>query len=92
MITASTADALGRYAFGHGLARFLHCTNCGVLVAVLFEDEGSSVFASVNSRCISDARFGESQVASPQKLDAEQKRERWTRLMIPDVEVRIATA
>lgn len=89
VIEASHAEALARYAFGHGLARFLLCAQCGVLVAVLFENEGRT-YASVNSRCITDAQLGEPQVASPQKLDAAQKRERWTRLMIPDVELRVA--
>jgi hypothetical protein len=87
LIEARQADALARYSFGHGLARFLLCAQCGVLVAVLFENEGRT-YASVNARCV-DAKFGEPKVASPQKLDAAQKRERWTRLMIPDVELRV---
>jgi hypothetical protein len=89
VIESREADAIGRYMFGDGLAKFLLCTHCGVLVAVLFESEGRT-FASVNSRCITDASFGVPQVASPQQLDAAQKRERWTRLMIPDVELRVA--
>lgn len=53
------------------------------------ESEGRT-FASVNARCITDASLGAPRVASPQQLDAPQKRERWTRLMIPDVELRVA--
>jgi hypothetical protein len=44
----------------------------------------------VNARCVTDASLGAPRVASPQQLDAAQKRERWTRLMIPDVELRVA--
>lgn len=90
VIDARDADVM-QYAFGHGLARFLMCRHCGVLVAVVFE-EGGRRFASVNSRCFVGANFGEAKAASPQTLDATQKRERWTRLMIPDVELRTAAA
>ncbi len=92
VIDVKEAKALGEYRFGHGLAKFLFCRNCGVFVAVLFETDGR-VFASVNSRCIGGGvRFGDAQVTSPQKLGAEEKKERWAKIMIPDVQVRMSGA
>jgi hypothetical protein len=37
-----------------------------------------------------DVKFGDFQIVSPQKLDAEQKKERWARVMIPDVTVGVS--
>src|SRR5262245_10244575 len=71
------------------LANFVYCRHCGVFVAVLFET-GDRTFGSVNSRCIGgDIKFGDFQTVSPQKLDAQQKKERWAKVMIPDVQVRL---
>ena len=82
-------NALGEYQFGHELANFLYCRHCGVFVAVLFES-GDRTFGSVNSRCIAgDIKFGDFQTVSPQKLDAQQKKERWAKVMIPNVQVRL---
>jgi hypothetical protein len=83
------ADALGEYRFGHNLAKFLFCRHCGVFVAALFET-GDRIFGSVNTRCMGDVKFGDFQIVSPQKLDAEQKKERWARVMIPDVTVGVS--
>jgi hypothetical protein len=90
VIDVKDANALGEYRFGHGLAKFLLCRNCGVFVAVLFEIDDRT-FASVNSRCIGgDVSFGNPQTASPQKLNADEKKERWAKIMIADVQVRMA--
>ena len=68
------ADALGEYRFGDKLGKFVFCRNCGVLVAVLFETDGR-MFGSVNSRCIGEnVKFGDFEIISPQKLNAEQKK------------------
>jgi hypothetical protein len=83
------ADALGTYRLGHGLAQFVFCRHCGVLVAVLFETEGRR-FASLNSRCAQDARFGEPKSVSPQTLSSDEKTERWRQVMIPDVELAVS--
>lgn len=90
VIDIKQTNALGEYRFGHGLAKFLFCRHCGVFVAVLFETQGR-ILGSVNSRCFGgDVSFGDSQTVSPQKLDAEQKKERWAKVMIPDVQVRMS--
>jgi hypothetical protein len=90
VVEIKEANALGEYQFGHKLAKFLFCRHCGVLVAVLFKTE-DRIFGSVNCRCIGgNVRFGDSQIVSPQILDAERKKERWSKVMIPDVELRMS--
>ncbi len=92
VIDVNDGNALGEYRFGHGLAKFVFCRHCGVFVAVLFETEGRT-FGSVNSRCIAGgAGFGAPQIVSPQKLNPGEKKERWTKVMIPDVVVRVSGA
>ena len=50
VVTASGADALGRYRQGIESAEFLFCRHCGVLLAVVFaSDEGMR--GAVNVRC-----------------------------------------
>jgi hypothetical protein len=88
-LEAGNADALGTYRQGHGLAQFVFCHRCGVLVAVLFETEGRR-FASLNSRCVENVRFGDVTPVSPQTLSSEQKVERWLKVMIPDVELAVS--
>ena len=80
VITASDADALGRYRQGSESAEFLGCRHCGVLLAVVFAtDEGER--GAVNVRCFDRAsEFAPEQVVSPQQLPPEERRERWRRL------------
>lgn len=62
-----------RYRQGEERADFLICGNCGVLVGVTFENLGA-----VNARCLKDfENFGPSQIVSPQKLNAQEKLNRW---------------
>ena len=83
MITASDADALGRYRQGSESAEFLGCRHCGVLLAVVFAtDEGER--GAVNVRCFDRAsEFAPEQVVSPQQLPPGERRERWRRLWAP---------
>jgi hypothetical protein len=83
VVTASEADALGRYRQGSESAEFLLCRHCGVLVAVVFPtDEGMR--GAVNVRCLANADdFAATQPVSPQQLPPEERRERWRRLWTP---------
>ena len=83
VVTASDADALGRYRQGSGSAEFLFCRHCGVLVAVVFAtDEGQR--GAVNVLCLAEAEeFAPEQVVSPQQLAPEVRRERWRSLWTP---------
>ena len=80
-------DRLRRYCQGSRAARFLLCGDCGVLVAVTFEDD-ERLYAAVNARCL-DTReaFAAVIAASPQALSPEEKTTRWRQLWIADVQV-----
>jgi len=83
-------DTISEYRQGSESARFLLCRCCGVLVAVVFDDDGGS-YGAVNSRCIEgDVGFGSLQTVSPQRLAGEEKRSRWATLWTPDVEIKVS--
>jgi len=83
-------DALGEYRQGSGSARFLHCRDCGVLVAVVHEG-GQGLHGAANVRCLDAASaFGESVPVSPQQLSKNDKIARWERLWTP-TRLRIAS-
>ena len=74
-----------RYRQGSLAAQFLLCGDCGVLVAVVFED-GARTYAAVNARCLEVRdRFAPVVPASPQKLEPDEKTARWRQLWIADV-------
>jgi hypothetical protein len=79
--------SLRKYRQGSGIADFLLCGQCGVLVAVIFEHEGR-LHAAVNVGCLeANHGFGIPVPASPQTLSAEERASRWLDLWIPDVEL-----
>lgn len=80
-------DDLHRYRQGSQTAEFLFCWHCGVLVAVIF-DHDSRIYGAVNARCLdATTHLGDFVTASPQRLSAADKVDRWLRLWIPDVEL-----
>jgi len=83
-------DTVSEYHQGSETARFLLCRYCGVLVAVVFDDEIGS-YGAVNSRSIEDGViFGAPKTVSPQKLGREEKRRRWVKLWTPRLELKAA--
>ena len=82
-------DRLRRYRQGSEAAQFLLCGDCGVLVAVVFED-GHQRYAAVNTGCLAarDA-FAPAVAASPQRLTPEEKAARWRHLWTRDVRMDI---
>jgi hypothetical protein len=81
---------LGRYRQGDGLADFLFCRTCGVLVGATNLDHGR-LYAAVNARAVADlAGFGPETPVSPRTLSAEAKTERWKRIWFSDVTLRVA--
>ena len=89
VIEAKDGDALGEYRQGSGSARFLHCRDCGVLVAVVHEGEGG-LRGAANVRCLDDAAlFGDAVTVSPQQLAKDDKLARWARLWTP-AQLRVA--
>lgn len=76
-------SALHEYRQGSGRARFLLCGRCGVLVAALYDD-GTRQYGVVNARCLDRYdELGSAQVVSPQRLSADEKTSRWTKIWTP---------
>jgi hypothetical protein len=70
---------------GSGQAEFLFCRNCGVLVSVLYRNDGR-LYAAVNARAVQGGKpFGAEQTVSPQKLSAEDKVKRWQEVWFSNV-------
>lgn len=84
-IVVRDQTALGRYRQGNGLAEFLFCKTCGVLVGVAYA-EGARLYATVNSRVIEDdPGFPDATAVSPQTLGADEKVARWKAVWFRDV-------
>lgn len=89
VITASDAEALGRYRQGSESAEFLFCHHCGVLIAVVFAAD-ERMRGAVNVRCLANAaEFAPTVTVSPQQLPPEVRRERWRSLWIPRVRIEV---
>jgi len=84
-ITMPNSEALHRYRQGSNTADFLLCARCGVLVAVVFEQD-TRLYAAVNARSLDQPTgLGSAVAASPQRLSPGEKVVRWSQLWIPDV-------
>jgi hypothetical protein len=84
-IAAREMDGWGEYRQGSERARFLLCHDCGVLVAVVFAQDGR-VFGAVNAVCLEPADTLDAALpASPQRLSPGEKTTRWRQLWTPDV-------
>lgn len=69
-----------------GIAEFLHCADCGVLVGVIHRD-GKKVFGAVNALAVDGAEFGEKTSVSPRLLPTEEKTRRWKQMWFPNVRI-----
>lgn len=79
----------GKYKQGNGIADFLICRNCGVLVGVAYREEGR-LYATVNSRAIEGGpQFDEETPVSPKLLSEVKKVERWKENWFCDAVVNI---
>jgi hypothetical protein len=84
-IDAAEPGALREYRQGSHTARLLLCGYCGVVMGVVFDD-GGRTYGAVNASCLdSGLALAEAVIASPQKLSAAEKVERWRQLWVPDV-------
>lgn len=92
VIRMKDEDRVGRYRQGDGIAEFLICSNCGVLVGVTYKSEGR-VYGAVNARAIQGGKgFGPEQPVSPKTLSADAKMSRWQDVWFHDVSIRAQTA
>jgi hypothetical protein len=79
-------QALSTYSQGSGLAEFLLCKRCGVLVTVVYRDAGS-LFAVANVNAIRTPEvFGLGQQVSPRTLLPDAKAKRWREIWFSRVE------
>ena len=84
-VSVRDSSALIKYRQGDNIADFLLCANCGVLVGVVFEEQGV-LYSVVNSKAVDGSpSFGIGTVVSPRLLDVDQKRSRWKELWFKDV-------
>jgi hypothetical protein len=75
------------YRQGSGIAQFLICRNCAVLIGVLYRAE-PLLYAAVNARIFGAAAcFGSEQPASPKHLSETQKVERWREVWFSKVRI-----
>jgi hypothetical protein len=88
LIDVKGIDGLGRYRQGSETADFLYCTDCRVLIGVVFENNGD-IYGAVNARCLDGyENLGEPTIVSPRKLSPEEKKARWTAAWTKGVEIR----
>lgn len=74
-----------RYRQGSAQADFIACPHCAVLVMVTCRID-DRLHAAINVRSVADTvDFAPEQGASPQRLAADDKRERWSKLWFADV-------
>ena len=79
------AELCHRYRQGSGLAEFISCARCGVLVGV-FHQDAQRVFGSLNARmCAPLSPFGAEQALGSQHLRESEKLARWKEIWFPDV-------
>ena len=84
-VSESHAGALREYRQGSNAARFLVCSHCGVLVAVIFAHD-SVIYGAANAACLDGhPGLGTPIPASPQALSPDEKVSRWLGLWTPDV-------
>ena len=78
---------LGRYRQGGGLAEFLLCKNCGVLVGVLYRGD-NRLYSAVNVNAINPPEgFGAKLTVSPKKLSGSEKTQRWQEIWFAHVDL-----
>lgn len=84
-IAVENSQLLGRYRQGSGIAECLFCARCGVLVGVIYQEDGQ-VYGTVNSAALmSEEGFGEKKSVSPKLLATSEKVGRWKELWFSNV-------
>jgi hypothetical protein len=87
LIEIKAPRELVRYRQGSRSADFLLCMKCGVLVAVLYEDD-ERMYAAINARAVDvSAHWGDAQSVSPKELSAAEKAARWRDVWFADVKI-----
>jgi len=91
-ITIKNQSELIRYKQGRGIAEFLICKNCGVLVGVCYEENGC-IYGSINIRSSNTGnKVGLIEAISPEQLTYEQRIERWKKFWYSNVSIEYESA
>jgi hypothetical protein len=78
---------LSEYHQGSGIATFLVCKQCGVLIGGCYESDNQR-YAAINSRSVSrEVHFGLDVLSSPKVLTDDEKTQRWRDLWFSHVEI-----
>ncbi len=78
---------INRFKQGSGIADFLICKNCGVMVGACYEED-ECLYGAINSKSIKgNKKFGESQSVSPKKLKDLDKVTRWKEIWFSNVKL-----
>lgn len=80
---------LNKYRHSSGIANFLVCNICGVLVGV-FHEENEQLFAAVNSKVFSNnTEFGAELAVSPKTLSDQERIQRWKNIWFTQVSIKM---
>lgn len=80
-------EMLARYQQGSHSAEFLCCRQCGVLVAVIYEDN-DYIYGAINTASVdTPVNFAATQISSPQTLSEAEKIQRWKTLWCSGVKI-----
>ena len=89
-IRVRDASDTGYYRQGSSLAECLFCKHCGVLVGVVYRDDGR-IYGAANVRAIQErTSFGDEQPVSPKALSDIEKITRWQNIWFSDVAIEMA--
>jgi hypothetical protein len=88
VIQIKNAAEVATYRQGNGLAEFILCRTCGVLVAVLLRSD-VRIHGAVNVRAFEPGvTFADERTVSPKKLSGDEKLKRWQDVWFANVEMR----
>lgn len=87
IVSVKNKSNLNKYRQGSGIAEFLSCKKCGVLIGACYEKEGQ-LYAAINSKAVDRSiNFGQETVVSPKELNDNEKTQRWQDIWFSDVKI-----
>ena len=82
-LVVTSSQAVTKETQGSGQAQMLFCSNCGDMLGASLENE-DQVIGVVNGALLNKVnRLPSSQIVSPKKLSADEKRTRWLSVWTP---------
>lgn len=88
IISVKNETNLSKYQQGSGIADFLICKKCGVLVGVCYEKQ-DELYAAINSKAVDrSTNFGQEIVVSPKELNDHEKTQRWRDIWFSEVKIK----